>query len=319
MPSTSQLASRAVAAAFVVAGVWAPEGRAQAPAEGFAVERFYAAPAGAGWFAMDDLNLRGGLGGAAALSFGYARRPLKVESADGRQRLDVVSDQAFVELALAVTYDRLRLSANLSGPLFLSGASGQVDGLQFTAPTASLAQNPDTIADPRLGIDARILGEPSGPFRLGAGAQVIIPSGARSDYLTDDRYRAMGRLLVAGDLDRFGYAGHLGVHLRSLDGGPAPGSPRGSELLFGLAGGARFPIASGAIVVGPEIYGETALRSFLGARTTGLEALLGARLEGTRSDSAGYRLKLGVGGGLVPRFGAPDLRVVIAFELFSRP
>jgi hypothetical protein len=305
-----------LAAAFAAA--WAPGAFAQQRAEGFAVERFYSAAPGAGWFVMDDLSLRGGLGGAVSLTFGYAHRPLRVESADGRQRLSVVSDQAFAEIALAATYDRFRLYLVLPGPLDVSGYSGDVGGYQFTAPSANLAQNPDAVADPRLGFDARILGGAASPFRLGAGAQLIIPSGVRADYLTDDTFRAMGRLLFAGEIGRFNYAGQLGVHIRPLDEPSVPGSPRGSELLFGGAGGARIPVGSSELVFGPEVYGETALRSFFGAQTTGLEALLGTRLEGTRSDGLGFRVKLGVGGGIVPHFGAPAWRAVLGLELFGR-
>jgi hypothetical protein len=305
-----------VAAAFAAA--WAPAALAQQRPEGFAVERFYAAAPGGGWFVMDDLRLRGGLGGAVSLTFGYAHRPLRVESADGRQRLSVVSDQAFAEVALAATYDRFRLYLILPGPLDVSGYSGDVGGYHFTAPSANLAQNPDAVADPLLGFDARILGGAASPFRLGAGAQLIIPSGVRADYLTDGSFRAMGRLLLAGEMGRFDYAGHLGVHIRPLDDAPVPGSPRGSELLFGVAGGARLPVGNSELVIGPEVYGETALRSFFGSQTTGLEALLGTRLEGARSDGVGYRVKLGIGGGIIPHFGAPAWRAVLGLELFGR-
>ncbi len=310
---------RATALAFAAAlGAGAPDASAQQQAQGFAVERLYTAAPGAGWFVMDDLRLSDGLGGAASLTLGYAHRPLEIESSDGRRRLSVVSDQAFAEIALAVTYNRFRLSMTFAGPLVISGNSGERGGYQFTAPSANLEQNPDTVADPRLGFDARILGQAASPFRLGAGVQLIIPAGASADYLTDGTFRGMGRLLFAGDVGRFSWAGQLGMHLRPRDDAPVPGGPRGSELLFGVAGGARFPVGTSVLVLGPELYGETALKSFFGPETTGLEALLGASLEGTRSDAAGFRLKLGLGGGLIPHFGTPGLRVVIGFELFSR-
>src|SRR5258708_24018931 len=318
MPSISATSGRAALALAAAVAAWAPATRAQQQAEGFAVERFYTAAPGGGWCVMDDLSLRGGLGGAVSLPFGYAPRPLRVESGDGRQRLSVVSDQAFAEVALAVTFDRFRLYAILPGPLEVSGYSGEVAGYQFTAPSANLGQNPDAVADPRLGFDARILGGATGPFRLGAGAQLIIPSGVRADYLTDHTKRAMGRLLFAGEVGRFNYAGQLRVHIRPLDHASVPGSPRGSEFLFGVAVGTGLPVGSDGLVIGPEVYGETALRSFFGSQTTGLEALLGARLEGTRSDGIGFRFKLGVGGGIVPHFGATSWRAGMGFELFGR-
>jgi len=301
---------------LVAVCVWARSAGAQQPAEGFAVERFYSSAPGGGWFIADDLSLRGGLGGAVSLTLGYARRPLRVE--DGLQHATVVSDQSYAELALAATFDRFRLYMAFTSPIALTGNSGEVGGYQFTAPSANLEQNPDSVSDPRIGFDARILGDAGAPFRLGAGAQLIVPSGVRSDYLTDATYRAMIRLLFAGDLGRFSYAGQGGVHIRPLDQGPVPGGPRGSELLFGVAGGARLAVGSKTLVIGPEIYGETALRSLFGSQTTGVEALFGARLEGTRADTAGYRFKVGLGGGLLPQFGAPVFRVVVGVELFGR-
>jgi hypothetical protein len=70
------------------------------------------------------------------------------------------------------------------------------------------------------------------------------------------------------------------------------------------------------VVIGPEVYGETALRHFFGP-TTGVEGLLGARLEGVAEDVPHIRVKLGAGGGLDPHFGAPSFRLVFAIELFA--
>jgi len=85
------------------------------------------------------------------------------------------------------------------------------------------------------------------------------------------------------------------VHVRPLDDSPAPESPQGSEMLFGAAAGARVPVGSSgtaALVIGPEIYGATAFRSFLGSTSTALEGLLTGRLEGTADDGPqkGFRI-----------------------------
>ena len=69
--------------------------------------------------------------------------------------------------------------------------------------------------------------------------------------------------------------------------------------------------------MGPEIYGQTALRSFLGGTSTGLEGLLTARFEGTADDGPQLRIKMGTGGGLNPHFGAPEWRAVFAIEVFD--
>jgi hypothetical protein len=185
-----------------------------------------------------------------------------------------------------------------------------------------LSAGPDILTDVRVGFDARILGDPKGPFRLGAGAQLYIPSANEdpAEYVTDGTPRAMGRVLFAGDVGMLTYAGQLGVHVRPRDDSPAPGAPHGSELLFGAAAGARVPNlghGSTALVIGPEVYGASAFRSLFGTDATALEGLLTTRLEGTADDGPQVRVKLGIGAGLDARFGEPEWRVVFGVELFD--
>jgi len=293
----------------------AASAHAQQPAQGFAVERLYLSAPGAGWFVMDGLDMHGGLGGAVNLTIGYERNALRLT--EGTQTLAVVSDRAFADIGGAVTFGGWRFYLNLDLPLNTQGQSGIVGGYSYIAPSVNLASHPDTLSDVRLGVDVRILGGSGGPFRLGAGVQLFIPNGNRADYDTDDTFRAMLRFLFAGDAGHFTYAGQLGVHLRPLDDYPVPGSPEGSELLFGVAAGVRLPIGNMAFVVGPEVYGATAFRRFFASATTALEGLLTLRLEGTGAEGPQLRFKLGAGAGLNPQFGAPEWRLVFAIELFA--
>jgi hypothetical protein len=326
----SSSGNRAIASVAILVGLltFAPRTDAQQLAGGFAVERFYPSAPGAGWFVMDDLAMRGGLGGAMALTAGFEHDPLRVK--DGVQRIAVVSDQAFTDFGFAVTYDRWRVYLNFDAPLVVNGESGAVGGYRFAPRSLDLGTNPDTLTDARLGVDARVLGAPTGRLRLGASAQLFVPNGNRCDldadmvcranYYTDGTYRAMGRLLFAGDVGLFTYAGHLGVHIRPLDDSPTPGSPQGSELLFGLAGGARLPVrtlGTAAIIVGAEMYGATAFRSLFGSTSTALEGLVTGRIEGTEDDGPQFRFKLGAGAGINQHFGAPEWRLVFAIELFD--
>jgi hypothetical protein len=289
---------------------------AQQHPSGFAVERFYQSAPGGGWFIMDDLNISGRLGGAVSLSSGYARNPLVITGPDGKQTLAVVSEEAFVDIGGAVTYDRFRGYIDFPLPLLATGTSGTVGPYQFTAPSVSLGATPDTVGDPRIGFDARLFGKPGSSLRLGAGAQVIIPSGSRADYVTDARYRGIFRLLVAGDAGPYSYAGQLGIQVRPLDDAPTPGSPNGNEFLYGISGGRRFAGPSGwAVIAGPEIFGETAFHQFFSGET-GTEALLTGRLEHAAAER-NLRVKLGVGHALVQNFGAAQWRVVFGVELFG--
>ena len=73
-----------------------------------------------------------------------------------------------------------------------------------------------------------------------------------------------------------------------------------------------------ALVVGPEVFGETAFRSFFGTVTTGVEGLVSGRLEGTGDDGIQLRARLGTGAGLDEHFGAPEWRLVFGVEAFAR-
>jgi len=308
--------SRNFALAFaVLLLILSARAEAQQQALGFAIERLYTSAPGGGWFVMDSLDLHGGLGGAVSMTSGYERDALRIT--EGSQALSVVSTRAFLDIGGAVTYDRWRVYVNLDLPLYTGGHSGTIGGYTFTAPLVNLALNPDTLSDARVGVDVRLIGGPESGFRLAAGAQLIIPSGNRNDYDTDATYRAMFRILFAGDSGFFTYAGQLGVHVRPLNNYPTPQSPHGSELLFGVAGGAKLPMGAMDFVVGPEFYGATAFEAFFGTTSTAFEGLLTLRLEGTADDGPQLRFKLGVGGGIQPDFGAPQWRIVFAIEVFN--
>jgi OmpA-OmpF porin, OOP family len=304
---------------------------AQQQAQGFAVDRLYLSAPGAGWFVMDTLDMHGGLGGAMALTTGYAHDPLRVGAGGGSQGLTVVADEALADFGFAATYDRFRLYINLDMPLDVTGNCGTVGAYKFTAPSSGLpftpsGVNPETVpdafADGRVGVDARLIGTARDAFRLGAGAQLLIPSPntPNSEYLSDGTFRAMGRVLFAGDFGPFTYAGQLGIHIRPRDDSPVPEGPQGNELLFGAAAGAKLPIFGGrstALVVGPEVFGASAFRSLFGSGSTALEGLLSGRIEGTADDGGQLRAKIGIGAGIDAQFGAPDWRIVFGVELFD--
>ena len=318
MPSSERRRYSVLAAALVTA-LWPAHASAQTAAQGFAVERFYPSAPGAGWFVLDTLDMHGELGGAMSLTAGYAHDSLRLRGS-GAEPLNVVSSQAFTGFGFAATYDRLRMYVNFDLPLAIQGRSGTFEGYSFAGPKVDPSSTPDAFSDLRLGGDVRLLGEADAPFRLGASAQLYFPSGTRADYETDHTYRAMGRVLTAGDFGSLTYAGNLGVHVRPLS-DPAPEGPKGSELLFGAAAGGKLsPCASCAqrIVIGPEIFGATAFDSFFGSRATALEALLTTRFEGTAESGATLRLKLGIGAGINAHFGAPEERALISVEVFDR-
>jgi hypothetical protein len=318
MWSSKKVCGLAFASVLMAVGLCSLPAEAEQQAEGFALERLYTSAPGGGWIVMDALDMHGGLGGAIELTTGFESDPLRVRAGAGGQSLAVVSSEEFVDFGLAATYDRYRVYTNFTMPVHLNGDSGTVGDYTYTAPNVSLGSDPDTVSDIRLGFDARLLGGARSPFRLGVGAQVFIPNDSRADYDTDGHVRAMGRLLFAGDKGIFTYAGQAGVHIRTLNDSPIPGSPQGSEFLFGIAGGVKIPAGRARrLVVGSEVYGASAFRSFMEPAETDKEWLISTRFEGTGNSGRLARLKLGVGGGINPQFGAPKWRVVLTVEFFG--
>jgi hypothetical protein len=306
----SHLAPVALTAGLVIASAGQSLTFGQQAQNGFAVERFYPSAPGAGWFIMDDLNISGGLGVALEATSGYARKPLEVRSVDDTQQLSIVSDEALLEVGAAATYDRYRVYLNLPVPIFITGNSGTVGSYQWSGPSVTPGSNPDTVSDPRLGFDMRFFGQPGNSLRLGLGAQLIFPSGDRANYTSDGRYRGMLRFLAAGDSGAYSYAGQFGIHIRTLNDAPVPDSPNGNEFLFGVSVGRKMNAHAGwAVLLGPEIYGETAFASFFSRQETGAEGLLTARFDRTDQES-NVRIKMGFGYGLIHHFGAPEWRIL---------
>jgi len=296
--------------ALVLLAVVAPSlAAAQQAEKGFAVERLRLSPPGSAWLVMDGIEWPAAPGGAASLSAGYAHRPLAIGG------LGVVEHEALFDVGLAVSYDRFRLDAHFASPLYVAGRSGLAANAAFAAPAANVEQNPDTIADGQLGLTYRIAGDAAAPFRLGAKAQLIFPSGDRSDYLTDGTYRGTATVLAAGESGRFSYAGHAGVHVRQLDPG-IPENPRGSELLLGAAAGAKLALGgTTTMLLGPEIHAATAFRSFFGSDATAIEGLLTGSVKARLSASSELAIKAGAGAGLHAHFGAAQWRTAIGIEL----
>lgn len=285
---------------------------ADEPAPGFAVDRFSSPVPGSRWLVSDSLDMKGELEGAVAVTLGYAHDALRVPA-------PVVRDRAYAGFGVAATHDRFRLSLAGEAPLLMKGESAASGGYAFTPPNLDLGSHPDTLSDVRIGLDARVLGEPDARFRLGVGGQLFVPAGDSADYVSDDRYRGIVRVGVAGDLSRVvSYAGFVGVHVRTTDARPVPEAPQGSELLSGVAGAVRIVDAPAATLSATaEIFGASAFRSLLGRSSTGAEALFGGLLEVPVSEESRVRLKIGVGPGVSAHFGAPAWRSALTIEVLG--
>ena len=147
---------------------------------------------------------------------------------------------------------RLHHAAGVQGEAARSGA------YQFTAPTVpgygspgvTPSSGPDILTDVRIGVDVAHPRRCQGPVpsrRRRAALSCRARTRIRPSTSRDGTVRAMVRVLFAGDVGALTYAGQLGVHVRPRDDSPTPGSPQGSELLFGAAAGAKVAIFGRAV------------------------------------------------------------------------
>jgi hypothetical protein len=297
--------------------VWGCHASAQTAVSGFAVERLTLAAPGSNWIVSNDLKLSGGLRGAMALSTGYAHQPLTLERSNGQRPLQVVSGQASVDVGVAVMFDRLRLSLWAPNLAYGRGTGGRVGNYQYHALAVDPGKDPDTMSDLRLGLESRLLGAVDGTWRLGVGTTLFVPVGQRRDYATDGTYRGLLRGFLAGDWGAWRYAAQTGLHLRPRDGSPAPGSPRGHEVLFAAAFGRRWvliPVSQTSVFMGAEVWGQTAVNYAFNQDSTGLEGMLTGVYETVQRNEHRLRAKVGFGTGIRSEFGTPEWRAVLGVE-----
>ena len=300
---TGTLSLIAFAVVVALLSVVAGTAFAQPVATGLALDRFDPAERGSEWFALDTLDLRGRVRPAIGADFDWGHKPLVLYDANDHVVGSVVGDQVFVHLgASLVLWDRLRLGFNLPVAIVQSGDGATLGGVTYPAPTSP------EVGDLRLGADVRLVGRYRSPFTLAAGASLYLPTGNADDYTSDGVVRAVvPHLNAAGELGAFAYAAKVGYELRRSE--IVGGVRLGDDFQFGAAAGVR--LASGKLLLGPELYGSTVVEggAFRTAATP-LEALLGLHYQFVED----WRFGVGFGPGIVRGDGAPLFRAVASFE-----
>ncbi|HEY0192161.1 MAG TPA: Ig-like domain-containing protein [Kofleriaceae bacterium] len=263
-----------------------------------AIDRYHAASPDSAWFALDSATFAGEREVAVALVSDYAREPLDIYDAD-TVRARVVRDSLVGQLGVSVTLrDRLRLSAAVVMATWQNGTGGMYDGARLPAPTFAFG-------DVALVGDVRVVGAPGSVLRIAVGLRLTTPSGQRTNYMSDATFAGEPRVLVAGSLGAFEYAGDASAFLRRET--MFAGSSFGSELRYGAALGER--LLDGKLLVGPELFGATSLDGHAAVGTP-LELELG----GHYAASAHLRVGVGAGLGLINAVGEPHWRALLSLH-----
>jgi len=270
---------------------------AQTRTPGFAIGRFNPSERGSDWFVSESLDLRGSNRLAIGVVGDYAHDPLAIyDRATGDKVTSIISNQLYAHFGLSyVVAERLRLSLNMPVLMFQTGGS-------LTTPTTVLRANEGTYpGDLRFGADLRLFGGYGDPITMAIGAQLYFPTGKQDAFAGDGKFRFAPRLLAAGEVGPFVYAGRFEFVARANH-ARFDGDDEGNEFFFSAAAGVR--VAN--LVLGPELFGFTVVQPDPFEKvTTPVELLFGAHY--LTSD---LRFGLGVGPGLSRGVGAPDVRVV---------
>lgn len=276
-------------------------------AQGYAHNVFQPSERGSRWFHLESLDIEGRGRMALGLVTDYSYRSLvDYRGSDGAVVGSIVRNQLLVHPGATFTFaDRVRIGVSVPLQLFVDGGDGKavLNGVTYTSPEEV------AIGDVRMGVDVRLLGTRGDALQAAIGTQLFVPSGSPSAYTGDGEPRVLPRLLVAGESGHVAYAARLGILVRGRD--EAFGDGRiGTEAQAGVSAG--FVTTDRKLLVGPELYGSTVVSkgAAFEARTTPVEALLGARWSIT--DEA--RLGVGAGVGLTRGYGAAVARGLLSLE-----
>jgi outer membrane protein OmpA-like peptidoglycan-associated protein len=266
---------------------------------GFALNRLDIAEVGSDWFVGDSLDLRGKVRPGVRLGIDWAHKPLVRYDDNGNELAAVVKDQVHGYLGAAlILANRLRLGLNL--PVLLSQSAEQTDvnGVTFGAAQGA------AVGDLRIGADVRLVGEYRDVFSLAFGVQLYAPTGNRAAFEGDGKVRFAPHLMIAGDIAAFAYSIRVGFTYRAQDAGFGDVAT-GSEVGFVATAGVR--VADGMLLLGPELWGSTVVKSGAAfvTESTPFELVFGAHVK-----VGGFSIGAGAGPGLDRGLGSPAVRVL---------
>ena len=268
------------------------------------VERFDPSERGSHFFAADSLELDGDLHFTTGVVMAYGSRLRTFRQSDpgaGRENSRLIENSFWIHPGAAlVLAPGARFGLDI--PVALqTGTGATLDGTFYPGPSSP------AFGDIRGSFDLRLFGreraDVDGPV-VAAGVTAYIPTGASTAYASDDFARFAFRLATAWQAGPLLVAARVGYMYRKDDLAFA-GVRLGGEGNAVVAAGYH----RGALVIGPELYGSTILKTAFDRRSTPLEVLAGAHLT-----FGAVQVGAGLGTAVVTGLGAPGFRGVLSFD-----
>jgi outer membrane protein OmpA-like peptidoglycan-associated protein len=292
-----------VGAAALVASFASFVSSPPARAEGLALDRFHAAPAGDRFLGLPSPYVAGHLDVHAMLLAEYAYNPLVLKQThSGATVASVVAHQAIIHVDATLAI-KDRFLVNVDVPV-VAIQGGDVD---------KSALHTADFGDLRLGLRARLFGDDGSAFQIGLGGYVWAPTGT-GDYVSDHKVRGLPYVAAGGVADRVVWSVAVGPELRFAQ---VYGNSVQQGTSFDTNAGLAFLVGKGrGVQLGAEL-----LTSFVVAQpkahNINAEALLHARYRFMKRFEIGAGLGAGIGAGI----GTPASRALafFAYVPVSRP
>ncbi|HEY6032897.1 MAG TPA: Ig-like domain-containing protein, partial [Kofleriaceae bacterium] len=197
--------------AIVALGVFAARVASADPDGARAIDRYHAASPESAWFALDSVEFTGHREVSLSFVGDYAREPLDIYAADGSVREQVVTDAFIVQLGGSITlHDVVRLSAAVPIAPWQDGNGGTYNGMPLASPVGAFG-------DVAVAGDVRVLGAATDQLRIAAGLRLALPTGSRTNFMSDGRLAVEPRLVAAGTSGLFEYAAAASAFLRGTN------------------------------------------------------------------------------------------------------
>lgn len=254
------------------------------------------------------------------MALGYTLNPLRDSSVtdDGtvqEQIQNPVQGQIIDYLSVGMELAS-RASFNVALPIAFYQFTG--DDPSSRGVSGGLDVKKVSIHDLRLDTRVKVHESNNRKFRLGLGGALWFPTGDPNSFTGDDQTTGWVFGSTEYDAGKFLISGHIGPHFRPFRsiGGQEGDLFIGSELR--TAAGVYFPMRSGRVRVGGEIFGTTGLftkadgpeSTFMSGHNTSFEWLAQARF-GLGEKQKTWAMA-GAGTRFTGGYGAPDLRVLVS-------